>query len=138
MTSHRGFILQASYRVVTRAQGQRVPVIYIYGRLESGGTVLVKDDRQRPHFYIRAADAERAMALRAPQPKTTGKRTFDGAPVALIEVDVPPEVPDIRDRLHASGVETLESDVRFAIRYLIERGIKRRPQQILLARRQAV
>jgi DNA polymerase II len=124
MTSHRGFILQASYRVVTRAQGQRVPVIYIYGRLESGGTFLVKDDRQRPHFYIRAADAERAMALRAPQPKTTGKRTFDGAPVALIEVDVPPEVPDIRDRLHASGVETLESDVRFAIRYLIERGIK--------------
>ena len=124
MTSHRGFILQASYRVATRAQGQRVPVIYIYGRLESGGTFLVKDDRQRPYFYIRTADVERAMALRAPQPKPTGKRTFDGAPAALIEADVPPEVPDIRDRLHASGVETFESDVRFAIRYLIERGIK--------------
>ena len=124
VASHRGFILQASYRVVTRAAGQRVPVIYIYGRLESGGTFLVRDDRQRPHFFIRAADAERAIALRAPSPQATAKHTFTGAPVALIEADVPPEIPGVRDRLHAVGVETFEADVRFAIRYLIERGIK--------------
>ena len=124
VASHRGFILQASYRVVTRAAGQRVPVIYCYGRLESGGTFLVRDDRQRPHFFIRAADAERAIALRAPPPQATAKHTFAGSPVALIEADVPPEIPGVRDRLHAVGVETFEADVRFAIRYLIERGIK--------------
>ena len=101
-----------------------MPVIHIYGRLESGGTFLVKDDRPRPHFFIRAADAERATALRAPQPKPSGKRTFEGVPVALIETDVPPEVPGIRDRLHAAGIETFEADARFAMRYLIERGIK--------------
>jgi DNA polymerase II len=123
VASHRGFILQASYRVVTRAPGQRVPVIYVYGRLESGGTFLVKDDRQRPRFFIRAADAERAIALRAP-PQPTAKHTFAGAPVASIEADVPPEIPGVRDRLHAAGVETFEADVRFAIRYLIERGVK--------------
>jgi DNA polymerase II len=124
VTSVRGFILQASYRVVTRAQGQRVPVIHIYGRLESGGTFLVRDDRQRPHFFIRAVDAERALALQAPEAKPTGNRTFDGAPAALIETDVPSAVPAIRDRLHAAGIETFEADLRFAIRYLIERGIK--------------
>src|SRR6267154_1594338 len=120
----RGFILQSSYRVVSRPNGQRIPVIHLYGRLESGGTFLVRDDRQRPHFYIRAADAERARDLRAPPPKASAKRTFDGAPVAQLEVDTPPEVPGVRDRLHAAGIDTFEADVRFAVRYLIERGIK--------------
>jgi DNA polymerase II len=120
----RGFILQASYRVVSRPDRQRVPVVHIYGRLEAGGTFLVRDDRQRPHFYIRAADAERARALRVPEPKLIDKRAFDGAPVCLLEVDVPAEVPGVRDRLHTAGIETFEADVRFAVRYLVERGIK--------------
>jgi DNA polymerase-2 len=33
-------------------------------------------------------------------------------------------VPGIRDRLHAADIDTFEADVRFAVRYLIERGIK--------------
>jgi DNA polymerase II len=92
--------------------------------LESGGTFLVRDDRQRPRFFIRAADAAQARALHAPEPKIIGKRTFDGEPTCLLETDTPPEVPGIRDRLHAAGIETFEADVRFAVRYLIERGIK--------------
>ncbi len=124
MTSFRGFILQASYRVVTGPAGQRVPVIHIYGRLEDGGTFLVRDDRQRPHFYIRAADAERARALRTPEPEPTDKKTFEGAAVCRIEAETPPDVPAIRDRLQAAGIDTFEADVRFAVRYLIERGIK--------------
>jgi DNA polymerase-2 len=124
MTQYRGFILQSSYRLVSRPDGQRFPVIHIYGRLESGGTFLIRDDRQRPHFFIRAADAERARAMRAPPPKVSDKRTFDGAPVCSLEVDAPPEVPGIRDRLHSANIDTFEADVRFAVRYLIERGIK--------------
>jgi DNA polymerase II len=124
VTKDRGFILQASYRVVSRPNGERVPVVHIYGRLESGGTFLVRDDRQRPYFFIRAADAVRARALRAPEPQAVDKRTFDGAPVCRLEVDAPTEVPGVRDRLHAAGIDTFEADVRFAVRYLIERGIK--------------
>jgi DNA polymerase-2 len=124
VTKVRGFILQASYRVVSRSNGQRIPVIHIYGRLETGGTFLVRDDRQRPHFFIRAADAERSRALQIPEPQAIDKRTFDGAPVCRLEVDAPPEVPGVRDRLHAAGIDTFEADVRFAVRYLIERGVK--------------
>jgi DNA polymerase-2 len=120
----RGFILQASYRVVFRPNGKRIPVVHIYGRLEDGGTFLVRDDRQRPHFYIRAADIERARAVCTPEPQLVDKRTFDAAPVARIEVEVPADVPAVRDRLHAAGIDTFEGDVRFAMRYLIERGIK--------------
>jgi len=124
MTAVRGFILQASYRVVSRPGGARVPVVHLYGRLESGETFLVRDDRQRPHFYIRTIDAPRAKELGAPPPVPTDQRDFSGAPVSRIEVEAPPDVPGIRDRLHAAGIDTLEADVRFPVRYLIDRGIK--------------
>src|SRR5258706_4777826 len=120
----RGFILQASYRVITEPNGRRLPVVHLYGRLEDGGTFLVRDNRQRPHFYIRAAEMERASALGAREMRLIDKRTFDGAAVCRIEVETPPDVPSLRDRLHKADIETFEADVRFAVRYLIEHGIK--------------
>jgi DNA polymerase-2 len=120
----RGFILQASYRILPRPGGERIPVIHIYGRLADGATFLVRDDLQSPHFYIRASDAERARALRAHPSAPLDKRTFDRAPVCSITAETPGDIPAIRDRLHAAGIDTFEADVRFAMRYLIERGIK--------------
>ena len=124
VTTVRGFILQASYRVVAAGSGKRVPVVYLYGQLEQGGTFLVRDNRQHPDFYVRAADAERCRGLRAPPPQPVDKQSFDGAPVCRIEVEVPADVPPLRDRLQAAGIDTFEADVRFAAHYLIERGIK--------------
>jgi DNA polymerase-2 len=123
MTAARGFILQASYRVVSGPQRQRVPVVHLYGRLEDGATFLVRDDRHRPHFYIRALDAERARVLGA-EAVPTDKHSFGGAAVCRVEVETPQDVPGLRDRVHAGGVETFEADVRFAMRYLIDRDIK--------------
>ncbi len=123
VTTTRGFILQATYRVTGPAD-RRVPVVYLYGRLEDGSTFRVRDDRRRPCFYIRSTDAERAALLGAPAPEPTERKTFGGAPVCRIEVAAPPDVPPFRDRLHAAGIDTFEADVRFASRYLIERGIK--------------
>ena len=120
----RGFILQASYRVVSEPGGRRIPVVYLYGRLEDGATFLVRDGRQHPHFYIPAEAAERARRLGAPQPQPTDRHSFSGAPVVRIEMQTPPDVPGLRDRLHDVGIETFEADVRFAMRYLIERGVK--------------
>jgi DNA polymerase-2 len=94
--------------------------VHLYGRLEGGDTFLVRDDRQRPHFYIRAADAGRARELRAPEPRPVE----DGRCDLRIEVETPQDIPGLRDRLHAAGIETFEADVRFAVRYLIDRGIK--------------
>ncbi len=99
-------------------------MVHIYGRLADGGTFLVRDDRQRPHFYIRTADAERARRLGQSELQAVEKRTFDGAPVVLVATETPADVPAVRDRLQAAGVDTFEADVRFAVRYLIERDIK--------------
>ena len=124
MTVVRGAILQATYRIVSLPGGRRIPVVHLYGRLEDGGTFLVRDDRQRPHFYIRATDAEHARLLGAPAPQPCDAVAFDGAAVATVTVELPSDVPPLRDRLQRDGIETFEADVRFATRYLIERGIK--------------
>jgi DNA polymerase-2 len=122
MKTARGFILQATYRV-TGPDNRRVPVVHLYGRLEDGSTFRVRDDRRRPYFYIRSSDTEAAAHLGA-RPEPTDRTTFAGSPVARIEVAAPSDVPPLRDRLHAAGIDTFEADVRFASRYLIERGIK--------------
>jgi DNA polymerase II len=124
MTMARGFILQASYRVLPADNGRRAPVVHLYGRLEHGGAFLARDDRQRPHFYVLAADAERARGLHGWDQEPVDRRTFDGDAVCRVEVNVPSDVPPLRDKLHEAGVDTFEADVRFASRYLIERGIK--------------
>ena len=120
----RGFILQASYRVESLPCKGRRPVVHLYGRLADGGTFLVRDDRQRPHFYVRASDLERARRVSAFDARIVERHTFDGTPVALITAETPGDVPALRDRLHTGGIDTFEADVRFAVRYLIERGIK--------------
>ena len=108
-TTTRGFILQATYRV-TGLDEQRVPVVYLYGRLEDGSTFRVRDDRRRPCFYIRASDAEEAARLGALAPVPTDRKTFGGSPDARIEVAAPSDVPPLRDRLHAAGIDTFEAD----------------------------
>ena len=115
----RGFILQASYRI--RDGG---PVVHLYGVLEGGGTFLVRDGRETPHFYVRREDAARARDLGAARQRDTARRTFDGGPVVRVEVAVPPDTPPLRDRLQEHGIRTFEADVRFAVRYLIDRGIR--------------
>ncbi|HEX2138764.1 MAG TPA: DNA polymerase II [Woeseiaceae bacterium] len=124
MTVFRGALLQVTWRTATGHDGGRIPVVHLYGRLEDGSTFLVRDDRRRPHFHIRRSDADNARLLGAPAPQACNKVTFGGEPVATVTLATPSDVPPLRDRLHREGIETFEADVRFATRYLIERGLK--------------
>ncbi len=67
----RGLILQASYRIHDGA-----PVVHLYGRLENGATFLVRDHRQRPHFYIGAADVAKARTVATLEPVPTDRHNF--------------------------------------------------------------
>ena len=115
----RGFILQASYRIQ-----DGTPVVYLYGVLEDGGTFLVRDRRQTPSFHIRRRDAALAWTRGATRQMETANTTFAGEPALRVDVGVPQDAPPLRDRLHGHGVPTYEADVRFAVRYLIDRGIR--------------
>lgn len=119
----RGFILQATYRVQD-IDGVPVPVIHLHGRLEDGRSFLVRDRRPRPHFYIRQRDSARAQMGFGVVSEAVDWHSFDGDPVARITVRIPSDVPPLRERLHDAGIDTFEADVRFAMRYLIQRGIK--------------
>jgi len=115
-----GFILQPTYRIESNR-----PVVHLYGKLQSGESFLVRDDRQRPHFWILADDEEKAVELGARLRGERGERsTMDRRPVLRVELEIPQQAPPLRDRLSAAGIECFEADVRFAYRYLIDRGIR--------------
>jgi DNA polymerase-2 len=116
----RGFVLTPTYRVA----GGR-PEVHLHAVLESGEPALLVDDRLAPYFFVRTADAEATGRLaRDTRVTPTPLRTFAGEPVARVEVRRPGDVPPLRARLAEAGIECFESDVRFAYRFLIDRGIR--------------
>jgi DNA polymerase-2 len=115
----RGFILQPTYRIEAGR-----PIVQLWGRLETGETFLVRDRRLVPHFYIEKRQAERARQLGARRLLPSDKKTLSGRSVVRVEVPTPPDTPPLRDRLQGAGIECFEADVRFAMRYLIDHGIR--------------
>jgi len=115
----RGFVVHPTYRV----RGG-VPVVQLYGRLESGEAFLVEDDRFRPYFFA-SRGSERALAGEPDVRVTeTELRDLAGRALVRIETNVPGAVPRLRESLRAAGHGALEADVRFAYRYLIDHGIR--------------
>jgi len=114
--SYSGFILQATYRIY-----QGLPVVVLFGRLADGRTFVIRDHGQTPHFYVARDDAD-AVAGATIEP--TSIRGFGGEALARVQVVIPSDAPGVRDALHAQGIRTFEADVRFAMRYLIDRDIK--------------
>ncbi len=116
----RGFVVQSRYRV--RAGG---PVVELFGRLEDGRPFLVTDDREVPFFYTGEAGkalVESDPAVRSVEPSPL--QSLDGAPVVRVHTRIPGDVPGLRDRLIRAGLPVYEADVRFAQRFLMERGIR--------------
>jgi DNA polymerase-2 len=119
MPTFRGFVLQPTYRVESG-----VPVLQLYGRLEDGRSFLVRDRRQVPRFYVEKADADRARERGAVRQAHTDQVTLLGRPVVRVEVQEPADALPLRNRLAKAGIPTYEADVRFALRPLIDRGIR--------------
>jgi DNA polymerase-2 len=116
----RGFILQPTYRVESGR-----PVLHLFGRLEDGRPFLVRDSRLVPRFYVAAEHAERARELGASRQSATDQVTLETRrPVVRVEVHEPADAQRLRDRLAKAGIPTYEADVRFAMRHLIDRGIR--------------
>ena len=116
----RGFILQPTYRIESGR-----PVVLIYGTLESGRPFMLRDTRQRPCFWVLARDGRRAASMGARiEEESPARETLRGDPLAAVLVQRPQDTVPLRDRLVAGGVQCFEADVRFAYRYLIDRGIR--------------
>ncbi|MDX1644665.1 MAG: DNA polymerase II, partial [Thermoanaerobaculia bacterium] len=100
------------------------PVVHLFGVLESGGSFLVRDTRFAPHFWIRSTDAERGLEIGARNQQPSSRTTMAGEALVRVELPRPSDAPPLRDRLRDKGIQPCEADVPFAIRYLIEHGIR--------------
>ena len=116
----RGFILTPTYRVVAGR-----PEVHLHSVLDDGKPALIVDDRLAPYFFVRTADAP-VIGSVTPGLRLipTDLRDFAGEQVSRIETGLPRDVPPLRARLADAGVDCLEADLRFAYRYLIDRGIR--------------
>jgi DNA polymerase II len=116
-----GFLLHPTYRIESGRA-----VVHLFGKLETGETFVVRDRRSRPHFFIRAEDAQRARAHLRPgcMVEPTSLATMGGDAVARVTVPTPPDAPTLRDQLLVAGIAVFEGDVPFATRFLIDHGLR--------------
>ncbi|KYF64330.1 DNA polymerase II [Sorangium cellulosum] len=115
----RGFILTPTYRVVSGC-----PEIHLYAVMEDGAPALVIEDRFRPYFFVRARDEDIARRIAGNRVSPAALETLDGEPVLRVDAALPRDAAALRDRLGEAGADCLEADVRFAYRFLIDRGIR--------------
>src|SRR5262245_46859717 len=115
----RGFVVHPTYRV-----RRGVPVVQLYGRLETGEPFLVEDDRFRPYFFAPAGSESVLAGEPDVRIAESGLRDLAGRSLVRIETELPSAVPRLRERLGRAGHAALEADVRFAYRYLIDHGIR--------------
>ncbi|HYD50249.1 MAG TPA: DNA polymerase II [Terriglobales bacterium] len=115
-----GFILTPTYRL-----NQGKAEVHLYGVLESGEPCLIIDDRMRPYFFVPQPYA-RAVAAWIPglTVEACPWRSMGGEALAIAYAAVPGDLPGIRQRLEARNLPCFEADIRFAYRYLIDRGIR--------------
>ncbi len=126
------YLLDTSYEV-----RDNKPVILIWGITDSGDPVLILDDTFRPYFYVLPEDgvdletlATRVKTLsRPPSPITkveVVERRYYGKPVKVLRVEtvIPEFVREYREKVRKiEGVrDVLEADIRFAMRYIIDRS----------------
>ncbi len=113
-----GIILDLTYEV----NGTQA-IVHLYGKLNNGETFLARIPR-KALFYIRKSDVKKAKKLIADlnTADCTLKTMYD-EPVCEVLVNIPREVPEIRDFLHDNNIPTFEADIRFAYRYLIDNNI---------------
>ena len=114
-----GFLLQASYRLQTGT-----PVVQLFGRLADGRPFQVEDDRARPYFFVREADAERLRGEARATLTSTPLCSLAGEPLARVGVRVPSDVAALRERLEREGLPSFEADLPFATRFLIDAGVR--------------
>ena len=114
-----GLILQPSYRL---QKGH--PVIRLFGRLDSGESFLIEDDRFRPYFFVPEEQARLLGEASGVMLEPTSLHTLGGQPVVRITAEMPGAVPPLREKLELAGGHAFEADIRFAYRYLIDHGIR--------------
>lgn len=114
----KGFITYQTYRVINNQA-----FVYLYGRLENGKSFLTINE-YRPYFYIKEADLPTAIKLEKFDYEKTSLRDFQGNKVIKIILNIPKQVPELRELFKEVGIVCYEADIRFPMRFLMDKNIK--------------
>ena len=118
----KGFLLHVFHRLV---RGRTI--MYAMGRLETGQTFGIVDDRFVPRFYVRSSDAGAAGAQAQPLGASvheTSWTTMDREPVAEVRAAATRTLRQLADGLAGKGVRTYEADVTPRVRYLMDHDLR--------------
>lgn len=113
-----GFIIYSTYRVIN----ERACVL-LYGRLKNGESFLTINEF-KPYFFIKHKDLKKAKKVGEFEVEETKLTNFKEEGVTKITLKEPKEVPHLRSDLKKKKVETYESDIKFPIRFLIDKNIQ--------------
>ena len=117
----------------------REPVIVLYGKTRDGKNIVLLDKRFRPYFYavpIEGADInllkQKIRSLSIPRSPiidiTVEDKGFFGERIRVLKITtvIPETVREYREKVREIPEirEVLEADVRFALRYMIDKDIK--------------
>jgi DNA polymerase-2 len=98
--------------------------IQLFGVLEEGEAFVVEDDRFRPYCFVREADVRRLAPGLVARSGAESTRSLAGEALRRIEAATPGDLAELRRALSLAGVAALESDLRPAYRFLIDRGLR--------------
>ena len=114
----KGFIVYQTYKVINNQA-----FVYLYGRLENRKSFLTINE-YKPYFYIKETDLPTAIKLEKFDYEKTNLKDFNGNKVNKIILNIPKQVPELRELFKEVGIECYESDIRFPMRFLIDHNIK--------------
>jgi len=114
----KGFIIYQTYKVINNQA-----FVYLYGRLENGKSFLTINE-YKPYFYIKESDLPTAIKLEKFDYEKTNLKDFQGNNVVKIVLNIPKQVPEIRTLFKEVGIECYEADIRFPMRFLMDKNIK--------------
>ncbi len=100
------------------------PDVFAIGRLETGETFGVADDRFRPRFYVRESDWPAAREAAGAGGELLDWTTMDGERVARLTFPHAAAARALADALAGRRVRTYEADVPPTRQWLMERGLR--------------
>ncbi|MBI4144346.1 ribonuclease H-like domain-containing protein [Candidatus Woesearchaeota archaeon] len=116
------YIIELTYKIENNKA-----VIIIYGRTQTGESIILKDRNFEPYFYVLSAD-ERIEHIakenhKVVKTETITKKLIEKQVTATkVFVNLPSAVPELREEAKKYG-QTLEDDILFVRRYLIDKEI---------------
>lgn len=113
-----GFIIYPTYRIENEKA-----YVYLIGRLKDGRSFYTRN-YYRPYFYIERHSLNRAKEIEPNlEYENDGKKNLEEKPLVKVILDIPTHLPEIRKKFEDNNIECYEADIRFAYRYMIDKGL---------------